>query len=101
MISQAKHKLPWFISIWGEGSLDTRPIIRRAIELGGHIKTGLELFYDPDRNPTNLELLQEAQEIAREVGRPLATHEEAARFYNIGRSKEAAAPLSTEAAAAR
>ena len=83
MISQSKHELPWFISIWGEGSLDTRPVIKRAIELGGHIKTGLELFYDPGRNPTNLELLQEAQEIAREVGRPLATHHDAAMFYNV------------------
>ena len=56
---------------------------RRAIELGGHIKTGLELFYDPARNPTNLELLQQAQEIARDVGRPIATHEEARALYNI------------------
>ena len=45
--------------------------------------TGLELFYDPDRNPTNLELLQEAQEIAREVGRPLATHQTARELYGI------------------
>jgi hypothetical protein len=67
MIDQAKHKLPWCISIWGEGSLDTRPIIKRTIELGGHIKTSLELFFDPDRNPTNLDLLQETQEIARQV----------------------------------
>ena len=83
MIAEAKHKNPWFISIWGEGNLDTRPIIKRAIELGGHIKTGLELFYDPVRNPTNLDLLHEVQEIAREVGRPLATHQDAARFYNM------------------
>ena len=83
MIEEAKHKLPWCISIWGEGSLDTRPLIKRTIELGGHVKTGLELFYDPDRNPTNLELLQEVQEIAKEVGRPLATHEDARKIYNI------------------
>ena len=68
--------LPWFISIWGEGSVDTRPFIKRVVELGGHIKTGLELFYDPDRNPTNVELLKEAQEIAKEVGRPLARQDE-------------------------
>lgn len=67
----------------GEGSLGTRPIIRRAIELGGHIKTDLELFYDPDRNPTNLQLLQEVQAIAREAGRPRATHEDAKAIYNI------------------
>jgi uncharacterized protein (DUF849 family) len=68
--------LPWFVSIWGEGSADTRPFIKRVIELGGHVNTGLELFYDPARNPTNVELLQEAQEIAREVGRPLARQDE-------------------------
>ncbi|WP_237477406.1 3-keto-5-aminohexanoate cleavage protein [Lichenibacterium dinghuense] len=83
MIAEAKHKLPWCISIWGEGGLDTRPIIKRTIELGGHVKTGLELFYDPDRNPTNLQLLQEVQEIAREVGRPLATHDDARKIYAI------------------
>lgn len=79
MISEAKRRNPWFIPIWGEGSLDTRPIIKRAIELGGHIRTGVELFYDPDRNPTNLNLLPEAQEIAREVDRSLSTHEDARR----------------------
>lgn len=83
MIEEAKVTHPWYISIWGQGALDDTSILRRAIELGGHIKTGLELFYDPDRNPTNLELLQQAQEIAREVGRPIATQEEARALYNI------------------
>lgn len=73
----------WCISIWGEGDRDTRDVIKRTIELGGHVKTGLELFYDPARNPTNLELLQEVQEIAREVGRPLATQQEAREIYGI------------------
>lgn len=83
MIEEAQVKHPWYISIWGQGALDDTGIIRRAIELGGHVKTGLELFYDPERNPTNLELLQEVQEIAREVGRPIATHDEARALYNI------------------
>ncbi|MDR0468723.1 MAG: 3-keto-5-aminohexanoate cleavage protein [Peptococcaceae bacterium] len=69
-------KLPWFISIWGEGSQDTRPLIKRVIELGGHIKTGLELHFDPECNPTNVELLAVVQDIAREVGRPLARQDE-------------------------
>ena len=69
-------ELPWFISIWGEGNLDTRPLIKRAIELGGHIKTGIELHYDPDSNPTNIDKLVEAQNIAKEVGRPLARQDE-------------------------
>lgn len=83
MIEAAKVKLPWCISIWGEGGMDTKPLIRRAIELGGHIKTGLELHYDPDRNPSNLDLLREVQEIAREVGRPLATQQQAREIYRL------------------
>ncbi len=83
MIEEAKVQHPWYISIWGQGALDDTHILRRAIELGGHIKTGLELFYDPARNPTNLELLQQAQEIAREVGRPIATQDEARELYKI------------------
>ena len=84
MIDEAGIKHPWYISIWGQGALDGTAILRRAIELGGHIKTGLELFYDPARNPTNLGLLQQAQEIAREVGRPIATQEQAKALCNIG-----------------
>ena len=83
MIEEAKVKHPWFVSIWGQGAFDDTALLRRVIELGGHVKTGLELFYDPARNPTNLELLQQVQEIAREVGRPIATHEEARKLYNI------------------
>lgn len=75
--------LPWYISIWGEGGFDTKPLIKRAIELGGHIKTGLELHFDPDRKPTNIELLEEVREIAREVGRPLATQEEVGKILNF------------------
>jgi hypothetical protein len=75
--------LPWFISIWGEGGADTKPLLRRVIELGGHIKTGLELHYDPDRKPTNVELLQEVQELAKEVGRPLAKQHEVKGILGI------------------
>ena len=75
--------LPWFISIWGEGGADTKPLIKRVIELGGHIKTGLELHYDPNRNPTNVELLQEVQALARDVGRPLAKQDEVTGILGI------------------
>ncbi len=82
MIEDCKIKIPWFVSIWGEGDGEIRrKIIRRTIELGGHIKTGLEMSYEKDANPTNLELLKEAQEIALEVGRPIATKEEALKLY--------------------
>jgi hypothetical protein len=76
-------ELPWFVAVWGEGGLDTRPLIKRVIELGGHVKTGLELHYDPKRQPTNVELLAEAQDIAREVGRPLALQSEVASILGL------------------
>jgi hypothetical protein len=41
------------------------------------------MVYDPARNPTNLELLQQAQEIAKDVGRPVATHDEAWALYQL------------------
>ena len=75
--------LPWFISIWGEGGADTRPLLKRAIELGGHIKTGLELHFAPGRKPTNVELLQEVQEMAREVGRPLVGQHEVSAILGL------------------
>ena len=77
------YDLPWFISIWGEGNADTTPLLRRVIELGGHIKTGLELHFDPDRKPTNVELLQEVQKLAREVGRPLAQQHEVGAILGL------------------
>jgi hypothetical protein len=78
--------LPWYISIWGGGdSKKIRKVMKRAIEMGGHVKVGLEMFYDPERQPTNVELLQEAQEIAKEVGRPLATPEQARKILGIER----------------
>ena len=58
-------------------------MIKRTIEPGGHVKTGLELFFDPVRNQINLELLQETQTIAKEVGCPLATQQEAREIYGI------------------
>ena len=78
------YDLPWFISIWGEGGLDTRPLIKRVIELGGHVKTGLELHFDPNRKPTNVELLTEVQDIAKEVGRPIARQDEVKTILGLG-----------------
>ena len=86
IIQRAGVKLPWFISVWGagrqlEGEHYSR--LRRAIELGGHIKTGLEMHFDPQDKPTNLELIEQVREIARAVGRPIATQAEARRIYGL------------------
>ncbi len=86
IIERSGVKLPWFVSVWGAGSQlegEHYALLRRAIELGGHVKTGLEMHFDPGEKPTNLDLIRQVREIAREVGRPLATQEEARRLYGL------------------
>jgi uncharacterized protein (DUF849 family) len=74
--------LPWSVSVWG-GDLMATPIAKLALERGGHLHVGLEEFYDPDRTPTNEELVTEAAELAARVGRPLADCAAAARILDL------------------
>jgi len=73
--------LPWSVSVWG-GDLMQTPIARLALERGGHLHVGLE-EHSGAREPTNEELVREAVELAREVGRPIATPAEAANLLNL------------------
>ena len=63
--------LPWSVSVWG-GDLMATPVARLALERGGHLHVGLEEHYDPAHSPTNVELVEQAVALAREVGRPIA-----------------------------
>ena len=63
--------MPWSVSVWG-GDLMATPVARLALELGGHLHVGLEEHFDPDRKPTNVELVDEAVALAGSVGRPVA-----------------------------
>jgi len=86
ILERSGVSLPWFVSVWGAGSQlegEHYALLRRAIELGGHVKTGLEMHFDPLEKPTNLELVQQVREIAKEVGRPLAAQGEARRIYGL------------------
>ena len=74
--------LPWSVSVWG-GDLMTTPVAKLALELGGHLHVGLEEFYSPERTPTNEELVLEAAELVRRVGRPLADGAAAARILDL------------------
>ncbi|HXA32845.1 MAG TPA: 3-keto-5-aminohexanoate cleavage protein [Acidimicrobiales bacterium] len=70
--------LPWSVSVWGADLMDTAvPLL--ALELGGHLHVGLEEHFDPDRKPTNAELVAEAADLCRRAGRsvasPAETHE--------------------------
>ncbi len=75
--------LPWFVSIWGAGDVDARPLYARALEMGGHIQVGLETHFNPAHKPTNVELLQEVIDMARAAGRPVATPKQAAELLGL------------------
>lgn len=74
--------LPWSVSVWG-GDLMATPVARMALERGGHLHVGLEEFYDPGRQPTNVELIAECVDLAAEVGRPIATPTQAAELLGL------------------
>ena len=74
--------LPWSVSVWG-GDLMATPIARLALELGGHLHVGLEEHFDPDRKPTNRELVEEAAALCASVGRPVATTAEAEQILGL------------------
>ncbi len=74
--------LPWSVSVWGGDLLQT-PIARRALELGGHLHVGLEEHFDPERKPTNEELVREAAELVAKLGRPLASPSQAAAILGL------------------
>jgi uncharacterized protein (DUF849 family) len=74
--------LPWSVSVWGGDLLDTE-IAREALERGGHLHVGLEEHFDPERKPTNEELVREAAELVARVGRPLATPAQAAALLGL------------------
>jgi len=74
--------LPWSVSVWGGDLFDT-PIARQALELGGHLHVGLEEHFHPERKPTNEEIVGQACVLAGEVGRPIASIEQAAQILAL------------------
>jgi 3-keto-5-aminohexanoate cleavage enzyme len=76
--------VPWAVSLVG-GDLVASDIVRPALERGGHLHVGLE-FYGGDRQPTNVELVAEAVELCAQVGRPVATPDQAASILALPRT---------------
>ncbi|HTQ19878.1 3-keto-5-aminohexanoate cleavage protein [Mycobacterium sp.] len=73
--------IPWAVSVVG-GDLGTHPMAKLALERGGHLHLGLE-FYRGDRNPTNVELVTEAANLCKQLGRAAATPDEAAQILGL------------------
>ena len=68
------------------GRQDVWPLHRRAAELGGHLRTGVEdTFYLPSGEKTtgNGQLIQAMAAVAREVGREIASPAEARELLRI------------------
>jgi uncharacterized protein (DUF849 family) len=73
--------IPWAVSVVS-GDVFENGVAAHALELGGHLRVGLEDYAGAAR-PTNRELVDFAVELVRASGRPLATPAEAARLLAL------------------
>ena len=72
-------ELPWAVAVIGGSLLDSE-IVRPALERGGHLRVGLEDFFTAKSNEGEV---RRAERLCRDVGRPLATCEEAAALLGL------------------
>ncbi|MBK6318647.1 MAG: 3-keto-5-aminohexanoate cleavage protein [Dehalococcoidia bacterium] len=68
--------LPWSVAVLG-GDLLATPLAEYALELGGHLRVGLEDYGGP-MQPSNVELIERAVALCQRKGRTVATAAEAA-----------------------
>jgi uncharacterized protein (DUF849 family) len=73
--------VPWAVSLVG-GDLCASEVAVLALERGGHLHVGLE-FFAGDRTPTNVELVSEAVNLCQQVGRVVATPDQAANLLGL------------------
>lgn len=73
--------LSWLVSAFGADVVDCG-LAETALQRGGHLQVGLEPF-GGDRQPTNLQLVEEAAALAARLGRPVATAAEARTILSI------------------
>ncbi len=73
--------LPWSVSSFGDDCVGCG-LAEEAIKRGGHVQVGIEPYGGP-RTPTNVELVEEVVELARRLGRPIATPEQAAAMLHL------------------
>ncbi len=72
-------ELPWSVAVMGGDLLDS-PIARAALERGGHLHVGLE---DWAGSPSNADVVTRAVDLCKEVGRPVADHEQTLRRLGL------------------
>jgi uncharacterized protein (DUF849 family) len=81
MMALEGFDLPWFSAVVG-GDLIRTPVARATLERGGHLRVGLEDHFG-DRQPSNLELVQEVVALCKEAGRPVATPAQACALLGM------------------
>jgi uncharacterized protein (DUF849 family) len=72
--------LPWMVGVIGGDVSSTLAAL--AIDLGGHVRVGLEDYAGPAQ-PRNEELVAAIAEMAKRRGRPIATPAEAAEIIGV------------------
>jgi 3-keto-5-aminohexanoate cleavage enzyme len=77
--------LAWAVSTSGSDLIESE-IAPLALERGGHLHIGLE-FYGGDRQPTNVELVNEAVALCEKAGRPVAAPDQAATILRLPRER--------------
>jgi uncharacterized protein (DUF849 family) len=82
------YDLPWAVTVLG-GDVTEHGLARYALEKGGHVRVGLEDYAGPN-TPSNLELVEQVVKLASEVGRPVATPDEAAAILGLPRGRSPA-----------
>ena len=87
----ADTQIPWAVAVVG-GDVVESGMARLALEVGGHLRIGLE-DHAGARTPSNQELLAEALELCAKVGRPLATRAQAAEILDLPRTVELGASV--------
>jgi 3-keto-5-aminohexanoate cleavage enzyme len=85
-------------SVAGIGRMQL-PMAMAALAMGGHVRVGLEdnIYYSKGRLATNEELVARVVRLAHELGRPVATPDQARELLGLARrprelSKSIAAP---------
>lgn len=88
LVDEMSPSMAW--QVIAIGREDVWPLHRRAAELGGHLRTGLEdTFYLPDgkKARNNAELVDTLVAVARKTGREIASPEEARVILGIERGE--------------
>jgi 3-keto-5-aminohexanoate cleavage enzyme len=75
-------------SVAGIGRMQL-PMAMAALAMGGHVRVGLEdnIYYSKGRLATNAELVARVVRLAGELGRPVATPEQARRILGLSKEK--------------